>query len=168
MKRLTQAFGSFLIASLLLHSPAMAQDRLLLPGQSKQISDLQAQNKLLEQRINQIQQQMAVLLQIIKISGADVEINAGNNLTFKAGRDMQINPAISLFVNTSTLNIHSNSSSIESTGPSYIKAGATMSIRAAVLGLNNASKPIATVGSIVTVGGNAGQIISGSATILAE
>ena len=167
MKRLFLVLCCLFILSLFLYSSAIAQERQLLTGQSKQISDLQAQNKALEQRVNQLQQQMAVLLQIIKISGTDVEISAGRNLTIKAGAAVQVNPSISLNVRTPTFNVHSDSSTIESTGSSSIKAGATMSLQSSVLFLNG-SKPVATVGSTVAVGGNTGQIISGSARVFAE
>lgn len=167
MNRLTLSLGAVLLAWCLLPSPAMAQERLLTP-EAKQISDLQAHVRLLEQRLTQTQQQVSALLQVIRISGADVEIAAGNNLKMNVGRDMQINPALSFTVNTQMLNLRSASSQLESTASSTIKTAGTMVIRAARLGLNGASKPLATVGSSVAVGGNTGQIISGSATIFAE
>ena len=167
MNRLALSLGAVLLAWCLLPSPAMAQERLLTP-EAKQITDLQAQVRLLDQRLTQTQQQVAALLQVIRISGADVEIAAGNNLKMNAGRDMQINPAHSFTVNTPMLTLRSTSSRIESAGSSAILAAGAMTIRAARLGLNNASKPLATVGSSVAVGGNTGQIISGSATIFAE
>jgi hypothetical protein len=167
MNRLTLSLGAVLLAWCLLQSSAMAQERLLTP-EAKQIADLQVQVRTLEQRLTQTQQQVAALLQVIRISGADVEITAGNNLKMNAGRDMQINPAHSFTVNTPMLNLRSASSRIESTGSSTIQAAGTMVIRAARLGLNGASKPLATVGSNVAVGGNSGQVISGSANIFAE
>lgn len=163
---------------------AFIKDTKSTGGATVQISDLQDQIKLLEQKLSQTQQQVALLSQVIKISGANVEINAGKNLTVNAGNLLKINGGLALDITAgSALSILSNATTSIGGAVMSLKSGSSMSIEAAVssfraeglmeikapkIMFNKANKPVATVGSSVTVGGNSGQVISGSATVYAE
>ncbi len=66
------------------------------------------------------------------------------------------------------MSLKSDSSMSIDAAVNTFRAEGLMEIKAPKILFNNANKPVATVGSSVTVGGNSGQIISGSATVFAE
>ncbi len=153
-------------------------------GSSEPISDLQAQIKALEQKLNQTQQQVAMLSQVIKISGMDVEISAAKNLTvnagaatkIKGGSDLELTSGVNLRMRSSAAaSIQSASLSLKSDSVTSIEAAVgqfaasgVMEIKAPTIKLNKGTKPVATVGSSISAGGAAAQVMSGSASVFAE
>ena len=137
MRIIHRSLLSALILGTASHSPAMAQDRSLQTPQSKQISELQQQIALLEQKVNKMQQLTMALSQIIQISGNNVEINALKNLTLKAGGDIAIHSSNATTLSSSSITNKSNAIRLESASTVIIKAAAPVSIQGTPIRLNN-------------------------------
>ena len=141
--------------------------------------DVSAQVAKLEQLVVSLQQQVALLQSVIKISGNGVEIASGYDLKINAARAVEINSgggtAIKsggttrllssgdISIKSSTLDLSSSYFRI-SASRGEISVSSEMSIKGAILKLNKGTKPIATVGSMIA--GN--QVVTGSQTIYGE
>lgn len=126
--------------------------------QTRPANDLSAQVARLEQTVAVLQQQIALLQSVIKIYGSTVEIGSGQDLKIKAAGTVDIRSGLDTLIKSSS-NIR-----LQSNGIGELSAGAVLTLRGSLLRLNNATKPIATVGSVI--GGN--QVMTGSPTILGE
>jgi hypothetical protein len=112
----------------------------------QQIAALQQQVAVLQSQVNALMSavqvsQTGVVLQgpTVMIAGQSVEIRSDMNATVRTG------------------------------GALTVASSATLDLRGATLRFNNGSRPVATVGSLVQMQPNgSGQIINGSATVLAD
>ena len=92
----------------------------------------------------------------VTIAGGVVNIQAQNNVALRAGSNVAVQAAGNL--------------ALQSGAGTALQAGAPLDLKGPMIRLNGGTKPLATLGSQVTVegfGGTAhGQIITGSPTIL--
>lgn len=126
--------------------------------QVKPTNDLSAQVARLEQTVAVLQQQIALLQSVIRVTGTSVEISANRDLNINAGTTVDIRSGMDTIIKSSS-NIR-----LQSSGAGEISAGSVLTLRGSLLRLNKATKPIATVGSVI--GGN--QVMTGSPTIFGE
>ncbi len=125
----------------------------------------------LQQQVQALQAQLAALQAVVRVTstgnawqdptvtiiGAEVIIQARDNVTLTAA---------------STLSVKAANLALASTGGAVLQAGTKLDLKGLPVTLNGGGKPLATVGSLVQMqagsANGSGSVITGSQTVLAD
>ena len=132
---------------------------------------IEQQLAALQQQVQALQAQLAALQAVVRVTstgnawqdptvtiiGAEVNIQARDNVTLTAA---------------STLSVKAANLTLSSTGGAVLQASSTLDVRGAPVRLNGGSKGLATLGSQVQMlpgaANGTGQVVTGSPTVLAD
>lgn len=177
--RLFSISASCLLALFCYTPTAMSLEIQSFPVQRATTVDVSAQIARLEQLVASLQQQVALLQSVIKISGNGVEITSVKDLKLNAARVIDIHAGNDTSIKSNgTTRLYSNGDTVMkssrfdlstsgfriSGSRGEISAASEMAINGATIKMNKGTRPIATVGSMIS--GN--QVITGSSTISGE
>ena len=146
-----------------------AQPHPMAPQRGSTIPQLQLTPDYLYQQITALQQQVVtlqgqvnLLRSVVQISQTETTIQA-ENLSLKATKALALNSGkdTTLTVENEFTLTSAKDLLIKSGKTANVEGGALLNLKAPQVKLNNGSKPMATVGSIVS----GGKVISGSPTI---
>ena len=124
-----------------------------------------------EQQVQALQAQLAALQAVVRVTSTG---NAGQDPTVTIiGAEVNIQARDNLMLTAaSTMSVKTANLALSSTGGAVLQAGATLGLKGSLMTLNGGGKPLATVGSLVqTLPGSAngsGSVITGSQTVLAD